>query len=154
MSRGTSLSIEQKRAHQSLGSENMTSETSRFFNPPQNIFLSRVGNEPSDLNARNCDRTRFLLQNNYLLARVWEDFASGCTSDYPFLVRKFTNTGEDSIDATSLGHGIGNVISMVDNTAKGKNSINPMDNKINNVNGDKDIGIASRIPNPDKGCDE
>ncbi|KAK6791434.1 hypothetical protein RDI58_010515 [Solanum bulbocastanum] len=105
----------------------MTSETSCFFNPSQNNILSRARNESSDLNARNSDRSRLLLQNNYLSARVWEDFAR---------------------------HGIDNVISMVDNSAKGKIPINPIDNTINNVKGDKDIGVASRIPNPDKGCDE
>ncbi|KAH0682075.1 hypothetical protein KY289_019827 [Solanum tuberosum] len=56
-------------------------------------------------------------------------------------------SGEDSINATSLGRGIGNIISMGDNSAKEKNSINPTDNTINNVNGDKD-GVASRIPTP------
>ncbi|KAH0692558.1 hypothetical protein KY285_019655 [Solanum tuberosum] len=153
MSSGTSLSIEHKCAHQSLGSEYVTSETSRLINPPQNNFLSRAGKEPIDLNARNSNISRLLLQNNYILARVWEDFASGCTSDYPFLVRKSSNTEEDNINSASLGHGIGNVISMVDNYAKGKTPINPIDNTINNVKGDKDIGVASRIPNPDKGCD-
>ncbi|KAH0682077.1 hypothetical protein KY289_019829 [Solanum tuberosum] len=128
----------------------MTSETSRFVNPPQNNILSRDRNEPSDLNARNSDRSHLLLQNNYLLACVWEDFASGCTSDYPFLVRRSSNTGEDSINATSLGHGIGNVISIVDNSSKGKNPINPIGNTINNVKGDKVVGVASRIPNPDE----
>ncbi|KAG5608963.1 hypothetical protein H5410_020244 [Solanum commersonii] len=54
-------------------------------------------------------------------------------------------SGEDSINATSLGHGIGNIISMGDNSAKEKNSINPTDNTINNMNGEKD-GVASRIP--------
>ncbi|KAK6790982.1 hypothetical protein RDI58_010063 [Solanum bulbocastanum] len=154
MSSGTSLSIEQKCTHQYLGSENMTSETSRFFNPPRNNVLSRARNEPSDLNARNSDKSRLLLQNNYLLACVWEDFASGCTSDYTFLVRKSSNTGKANINYTSLGHEIGNVISMVDNSAMGKNPINPIDNTINNVKGDKDIGVTSRISNPDKGCDE
>ena len=75
---------------------------------------------------------------------IIKDFTSGCTSDYPFL------TGEDRINAIPVGHGIEKVISIVDNSAKGKNSINPIDNTINN----KDIDFASRIPNPDKRCDE
>ena len=112
--------------------------------------MTHAGNEPNDLNARNSDRSRLLIQNNYLLARVWKDFTSGCTSDYPFLVQKSSNTGEDRINAIPVGHGIEKVISIVDNSAKGKNSINPIDNTINN----KDIDFASRIPNPDKRCDE
>ncbi|KAH0692559.1 hypothetical protein KY285_019656 [Solanum tuberosum] len=31
----------------------------------------------------------------------------------------------------------------------GEIPINPTNNTINNVNGDKDIGVASRIPTPD-----
>ena len=144
------MSIEEKCAHLSLGGENMTSEASHFSNPPQNNVLTHAGNEPNDLNARNSDRIRLLIKNNYLLARVWKDFTSGCTSDYPFLVQKSSNTGEDRINAIPGGHGIEKVISIVDNSAKGKNSINPIDNTINN----KNIDFASRIPNPDKGCDE
>ena len=36
-----------------------------------------------------------------------------------------------------------------DNSAKGEIFINPTDNTINNVNGDKDLGVASRITKPD-----
>ena len=144
------MSIEVKCAHLSLGGENMTSEASHFINPPQNNVLTHAGNEPNDQNARKSDRSRLLIQNNYLLARIWKDFTSGCTSDYPFLVQESSNTGEDRINAIPVGHGIEKVISIVDNSAKGKNSINPIDNTINN----KDIDFASRIPNPDKRCDE
>ncbi|KAH0757178.1 hypothetical protein KY290_020671 [Solanum tuberosum] len=34
-------------------------------------------------------------------------------------------------------------------SAKGEIPINPTNNTINNVIGDKDIGVASRIPTPD-----
>ncbi|KAG5571656.1 hypothetical protein H5410_061422 [Solanum commersonii] len=70
--------------------------------------------------------------------------------DYPSLVRKSSNTREDSINVTSLGHEIENVNSNKDNSAKGKKLISLIDNTINNVNSDKDIGVASRIPTSDK----
>ena len=130
------MSIEEKCAHLSLGGENMTSEASHFSNPPQNNVLTHAGNEPNDLNARNSDRSRLLIQNNYLLARIWKDFTSGCTSDYPFLVRKSSNIGEDRINATSVGHEIEKVISIVDNSAKEKSSISSIDNTIHNMKSD------------------
>ncbi|WMV58271.1 hypothetical protein MTR67_051656 [Solanum verrucosum] len=70
--------------------------------------------------------------------------------DYPSLVRKSSNTREDSINVTSLGHEIENVNSIGDNSAKGKTPIGLIDNTINNVNSDKDISVASRIPTSDK----
>ncbi|KAK6773685.1 hypothetical protein RDI58_028923 [Solanum bulbocastanum] len=74
-----------------------------------------------------------LCHKNYLLTHFWKNYAR----DYPSLVRKSSNTREDSINVTSLGHEIENV-----------NSIG--ENSINNVNSDKDIGVASRIPTSDK----
>ena len=130
------ISIEEKFTHLSLGGENMTSEASHFSNPPPNNVLTHAGNEPNDLNARNSDRSRLLIQNNYLLARVWKDFTSGCTSDYPFLVQKSSNIREDRINATSVGHEIEKVISIVDNSAKEKSSISSIDNTIHNMKSD------------------
>ncbi|KAG5610604.1 hypothetical protein H5410_021885 [Solanum commersonii] len=69
-------------------------------------------------------------------------------NDVDALVPKSSYTDEDCINSTSLRHKIGNVISMGEDSAKGEIPINPTDNTINNVNGDKDIGVASRIPKP------
>ncbi|KAK6791435.1 hypothetical protein RDI58_010516 [Solanum bulbocastanum] len=70
-------------------------------------------------------------------------------NDIDALVPKSSDTDEYSINATSLGHGIGNVISMGDSFAKGEIPINPTNKTINDVNGDKNIGAASKIPMPD-----
>ncbi|KAJ8562715.1 hypothetical protein K7X08_031167 [Anisodus acutangulus] len=99
----------------SLGNENVTTERSRFINLLQNnstvgLSMSHAGEDPLYLNAG----TRG--------ARV--NLADECTRDYPFLLRNSSNTGEDGINATSLGlayrAGTGNVISMGHDFAKEK----------------------------------
>ncbi|KAH0709229.1 hypothetical protein KY284_010656 [Solanum tuberosum] len=70
--------------------------------------------------------------------------------NYPSLMQKSSNTREDSINVTSLGNEIKHVNSIGDNSAKGNKPISPIDNTINIVNSDKDIGVASRIPASDK----
>ncbi|XP_015072391.1 uncharacterized protein LOC107016434 [Solanum pennellii] len=71
----------------------------------------------------------------------------GCRSAKQNLLIKFSKSSDTN--ATSLGHEIGNVIFVGDNSANGEISINPTDNTINNVNGDKDSGVSSRITKPD-----
>ncbi|KAK4726857.1 hypothetical protein R3W88_031774 [Solanum pinnatisectum] len=87
-----------------------------------------------------------LCHKNYLLTHFWKDYAR----DYPSILRKYSNTREDIINVTSLGHEIENINSIGDNSAKGKEPIRPIDNTINNVNSDKDIGVASKIQTSDK----
>jgi len=58
-----------------------------------------------------------------------------CVSDKPISTDACTNiSNTNSINATSLEHGKGKVISMGDNSGKGKNP----------VNHDKDIGVGSK----------
>ncbi|XP_059309826.1 uncharacterized protein LOC132060951 [Lycium ferocissimum] len=106
----------------SFGNENVKSENSRFINLLQNnstvgLAMSHVCEDPLYLNAG----TRG--------ARV--NLADERISDYSFLSRNSSDTGEDSINATSLGltcrAGIGNVISMGHDFAKEKQTASLID---------------------------